>query len=82
MSEPRTGASTADSPRGRSLNVTFHIEHVLPRKLGGSDDPKNLALACERCYAFKGADLSGIDQDTGNVEAPVRPENPGLARAF
>jgi HNH endonuclease len=48
--------------------VTFHIEHVLPRKHGGSDDPSNLALACERCNAFKGTDLSGIDPDTGQVE--------------
>jgi hypothetical protein len=48
--------------------VTFHIEHILPRKHGGSDDSLNLALACERCNAFKGTDLSGIDPDTSIVE--------------
>jgi len=48
--------------------VAFHIEHVLPRKHGGSDDPLNLALACRRCNALKGTDLSGIDPDTGKVE--------------
>jgi hypothetical protein len=25
---------------------TFHIEHIIPRKHGGNDDPSNLALAC------------------------------------
>src|SRR5208337_271160 len=55
-------------PQAAQPYVTFHIEHVLPRKHGGSDDPSNLALACERCNAFKGTDLSGIDPDTGQVE--------------
>src|SRR5271157_587437 len=41
-------------PQAAQPYVTFHIEHVLPRKHGGSDDPSNLALACERCTAFKG----------------------------
>ena len=48
--------------------VTFHVDHILSRKHGGSDDPSNLALACERCNAFKGTDLTGIDPDTGQVE--------------
>jgi len=44
---------------------TFHIEHIIPRKHGGSDDPSNLALACDRCNAYKGSNLTGIDPDTG-----------------
>ena len=34
----------------------FTLDHILPRSLGGSDEPNNLALACrrcnERCYNF------------------------------
>ena len=40
----------------------LQIEHVRPRKHGGSDDIGNLALACIDCNLRKGANLSGIDQ--------------------
>jgi len=55
-------------PQAAQPYVTFHIEHIVPRKHKGSDDPSNLALACERCNASKGTDLAGIDIETGEVE--------------
>ena len=55
-------------PQAVQPYVTFHVEHIVPHKHGGSDDPRNLALACQRCNAFKGTDLSGIDPDTGRIE--------------
>ena len=69
-------------PQAAQPYVTFHIEHVLPRKHGGSDDPSNLALACERCNAFKGTDLSGIDPDTGQVERLFDPRTQFWADHF
>ena len=47
--------------------TTFHIEHVIARKHGGTGDLANLALACDRCNACKGSDLTGIDRQTGAV---------------
>ena len=47
--------------------MTFQVNHVPWRKLGGSDKPSNLALACERCNASKGTDLTGVDPGTGQV---------------
>jgi hypothetical protein len=47
--------------------TTFHVEHIIPRKHGGDDDPSNLALACDRCNVHKGANLTGIDPDTGAI---------------
>jgi 5-methylcytosine-specific restriction endonuclease McrA len=47
--------------------VTFHVEHIIPRKHGGDDNPSNLALACDRCNLHKGANLVGIDPDTGAI---------------
>lgn len=33
----------------------FHVDHVWPVALGGSDDPENLACACGPCNQSKGA---------------------------
>ena len=49
--------------------AVFHIEHIIARKHGGSDDPDNLALACYHCNWHKGTNLTGIDPET---EAIVR----------
>jgi hypothetical protein len=53
--------------------ATFHVEHVIASQHGGSDDPHNLALACDRCNAFKGPNLTAIDPDS---HAVVRLFNP------
>lgn len=44
--------------------ISFHIEHIISRQHGGSDDVDALALACDRCNAYKGPNLSSIDPDT------------------
>ena len=46
--------------------VLFHIEHMVPRKHGGSDDPSNLALACHHCNEHKGP-TAGLDPATGEM---------------
>ena len=43
------------------------MEHVVPQQHGGGDDLTNLALSCDRCNAFKGPNLTGIDPDTAAV---------------
>jgi HNH endonuclease len=40
---------------------TFHVEHIISLKHGGSDDLENLAFACQSCNLHKGSNLSGID---------------------
>ena len=39
---------------------TFHVEHIIPRKHGGSDHPRNLCPACPECNFAKGANLTGL----------------------
>lgn len=39
-------------PRAR-----LHVDHVLPVSRGGSDEPENLVVACERCNVRKGSRL-------------------------
>ena len=53
--------------------LTFQVEHIIPRKHGGDDDPVNLALTCDRCNSHKGANLTGIDPETGEIIALFNP---------
>lgn len=38
--------------------VTFHVEHIVAKQHGGSDDESNLCLACHWCNFFKGPNLA------------------------
>ena len=40
---------------------SFQIEHIMPRSLGGSDEPDNLALSCPGCNAHKYNKITGMD---------------------
>jgi 5-methylcytosine-specific restriction endonuclease McrA len=50
-----------------AVDTTLHLEHVIARQHGGTDDPSNLALACDRCNLYKGPNLTGIDPETDAV---------------
>lgn len=43
--------------------ATFHVEHIVPRTAGGSDDLENLAWACPSCNLHK--------SDRVSVQPPV-----------
>jgi len=62
------GLHEEDSPA-----VSHQIEHVIPRKHGGTDETDNLALACIACNLYKGPNLSGIDPSTGEMTAIFHP---------
>ena len=53
--------------------ATFHVEHIRAIQHGGNDGVENLALACDRCNAFKGPNLTGIDVETGRIEPLFNP---------
>ncbi len=46
-------------------NDLFDVEHIQPRKLGGTDDLENLAWSCSSCNAHKATATEAIDPDTG-----------------
>lgn len=64
------GLAQAQSPVAK-----LQIEHIIPRKHGGSDELANLALACIDCNLHKGANLTGIDPETGLIGAIFHPRN-------
>jgi hypothetical protein len=53
-------------PQEASPLLTFHIEHTIAKQHLDEDvdDPNALALACNRCNAYKGTNLASIDPDT------------------
>ena len=45
----------------------FHVEHIVAKQHGGNDGLDNLCLACDRCNAYKGPNLTAIDPVTDCV---------------
>src|SRR5437870_13504458 len=39
--------------------AALHVEHIIPKIHGGSDDLDNLALTCIDCNLHKGTNLTG-----------------------
>jgi hypothetical protein len=62
--------------------ITFEIDHVIPRKHGGPTAADNLALACFFCNNRKGPNLSGIDQESGQVVELFNPRRQRWERHF
>ena len=53
--------------------AALHIEHIIPKKHGGSGSLENLALACVDCNLHKGTNLTGIDPETNKVTELYHP---------
>jgi hypothetical protein len=68
VAAPETLANTAGClsplPQSATPIIPFHLEHVVAKQHGGSNDPAGLALACDRCNAYKGPNLTSIDPET------------------
>jgi hypothetical protein len=60
-------------PQAATPLIPFHCEHIVSREHGGTDEPSGLALACDRCNAYKGPNLTSIDPGTRAVVALFSP---------
>jgi HNH endonuclease len=47
-----------------ATGIRYHLEHVFPESLGGTDDVDNLALACPTCNYYKSNHLLGLDAES------------------
>jgi hypothetical protein len=54
--------------------VTFHIEHVVPRSLGGRTVLSNLALSCPGCNLAKAGRTTGCDE-SGRIQPLFNPRD-------
>jgi hypothetical protein len=62
--------------------ATFHVDHVQPRKQGGSTDLANLALACVFCSLRKGASSETRDPETDATVRLFHPRRDAWAEHF
>ena len=51
----------------------FHVEHIIPKKHQGRSEADNLAFSCSQCNLHKGANLAGLDPDTGKLTELFNP---------
>ena len=69
-------------PQDATSLISFHIEHIVARQHGGSDAPDALALACDRCNAYKGPNLTSIDPDTNSLAPLFNPRTDAWGEHF
>jgi hypothetical protein len=62
--------------------ITFEIDHIIPRKHGGHTVAGNLALSCFWCNSFKGSDLAGLDPRTRKLTPLFNPRRHKWTRHF
>jgi hypothetical protein len=62
--------------------AAFHIDHVVPRAVGGHTALDNLALACVSCLLRKWAKQTAIDADTGEELPLFNPRTDSWAAHF
>src|SRR6266567_2888687 len=53
--------------------AALHIEHIIPKVHGGSDELDNLAFAGVDCNLHKGTNLAGIDPETNALTELFHP---------
>jgi hypothetical protein len=62
--------------------LPFHIEHIIAKQHGGSDENDNLCWACSRCNLYKGPNIASIDEATGKLVALFNPRSDGWSTHF
>ena len=60
----------------------FHLEHIIAKKHGGTDDLENLAWRCHACNEAKGPNLASVDPVTGNIVRLFHPRTQQWTRHF
>ncbi|MEE8390909.1 MAG: HNH endonuclease [Anaerolineae bacterium] len=62
------------------LGMPLVVDHILPRSLGGSDEPENLCAACYRCNEYKGARPTAVTRSQGHgFRSLTREFKPGVS---
>ena len=62
--------------------TTFHLDHIIARKHGGSSSKTNLAYACFHCNTHKGPNIASIDPATGQLTRLFHPRTDRWSHHF
>ena len=62
--------------------IPHHSDHIRPKQHGGDDSSLNLALACQGCSLKKGANLAGLDPESGTLVALFNPREQTWSEHF
>ena len=62
--------------------AALHVEHIIPKTHGGTDDFENLALACVDCNLHKGPNLTGIDPQSRRITPLFHPRKDNWEQHF
>ncbi|MBM4093322.1 MAG: HNH endonuclease [Planctomycetes bacterium] len=65
-----------------SQEATFHVNHIVPRLLGGTTTADNLALACVSCSLRKSARVTAQDPADGKDVPLYHPRKDEWRRHF
>lgn len=60
----------------------FSVEHILPKSKGGSDEPENLAFACQGCNGYKSDKIMATDPLNGRKVLLYHPRRDAWAKHF
>lgn len=64
------------------FNGPLHVEHIVPRSRGGTDDLANLALSCSARNLAKGVAVAGLDPAAGSMAPLFHPRIHAWAEHF
>jgi len=62
-------------PQSAAPVARFQIEHIRAKQHGGQTIDENLALACPRCNAYKGPNLTAVDSETDQIVSVFHPRS-------
>ena len=79
--EPVTAVNTASFARSSPGSLTT-LSTSSRSSIAALSDPSNLALACNRCNACEGPNLSGVDSETSATVSLFHPKKRRLGRAL
>ena len=66
----------------RLVMARLEIEHITPLSKGGSDEEKNLWLACPLCNSHKGSQTAARDPETNTIQPLFNPRTDLWAEHF
>ena len=66
----------------RISGAQMHIEHLIPRAMGGLSEQSNLWLSCAWCNSYKGTLIEAVDPESGELIALFNPRTQRWSEHF